>query len=174
MDNVPVRVNNSAAHGRNTHASEHKGGAPAPKKAPKKTIVVTVIAVLVAAVLAFGVWSVYRTSVAAQIDANRYQAVFFTNGQVYFGKLDKLSGGYFKLSDIFYLQAESSDDEDSTNPQETSGQDASDVQLVKLGGEIHGPQDSMIMGRDQVLFFENLKDDSTVVKTITEYHKNEK
>lgn len=174
MDDVPVRVNSPVANGHNSNTPRHKASVPAPKKQSKKAVPLLIVAIIGLALLAFGAWTVYRTSIAAQIEHDKYQAVFFTNGQVYFGKLDKLSGGYFKLNDIFYLQAENKDPEESTNPQEASAQDASDVQLVKLGGEIHGPADAMIMSKDQVLFFENLKDDSTVVQTINEYHKDEK
>ena len=40
-------------------------------------------------------------------------------------------------------------------------------QLVKLGaGEPHSPKDEMIINQDHILFWENLKVDSPVVKTI--------
>lgn len=107
----------------------------------------------------------------AHIDTNKYQAVFFTNGQVYFGKLQKLSGGYFKLNDIYYLQAKADATPESTseNPQETSTNQTSDVELIKLGREVHGPEDEMIISKDQVLFFENLKKDGTVTQSINKF-----
>jgi len=90
-----------------------------------------------------------------------------SNGQVYFGKLSTLNSEYIKLTDIFYLQTKAADA--SENPQKTSS--ASDVQLIKLGSEVHGPDDQMIISKDQVLFFENLKADGTVAKSIDKYHK---
>ncbi len=107
-----------------------------------------------------------NASTSAQIDGSKYQAVFFTNGQVYFGKLETLSGGYMKLKDIFYLQTKATD---STNPQETAADTESDVELIKLGNEIHGPEDEMIISKDQVLFFENLTQQGKVTQSINAY-----
>ena len=63
---------------------------------------------------------------------------------------------------------------DANNPQKTADAN-SNVQLIKLGNEIHGPEDNMIIARDQVLFFENLKNDGKVSATIKDYvDKNKK
>ncbi|MGH7197062.1 MAG: hypothetical protein ACREGJ_04860 [Candidatus Saccharimonadales bacterium] len=113
-------------------------------------------------------WLLYQSSTAAQIDTNRYQALFLTNGQVYFGKLQNLNGTHMKLTDIFYLQARSAE-EDPQNPQKTTDKQMSDVQLIKLGNEIHGPDDEMVIGKDQILFFENLKKEGKVSDSITKY-----
>ncbi len=105
------------------------------------------------------------------VDSSKYQAVFFTNGQVYFGKLQAGTSGYMKLTDIYYLQTQSQDAEkDAKNPQQTTT-DQGNVQLVKLGNEIHGPEDEMLIAQDQVLFYENLKSDGKVAQSI-EQHKN--
>jgi len=109
----------------------------------------------------------------ANIDSNKNQAVFLTNGQVYFGKLHTLNGGYMKLTDIYYLQT-TAKDTSSSDLQAASGQSSTDVQLIKLGDEIHGPDDEMIISKDQVLFFENLKKDSKVSSSITKYQNQKK
>lgn len=102
------------------------------------------------------------------IDGSKYQAVFFTNGQVYFGKLQNSGSGYMRLTDIYYLQSQQNSDEDSGNPQATSN-DQSNVQLIKLGDEIHGPEDEMVISKDQVLFYENLKPDGKVAQSIQKF-----
>lgn len=132
------------------------------------------IAAVVAAILILGLvsWFVYRSSTAATIDSSRYQAVFFTNGQVYFGKLRSVNSGYMKLTDIYYLQAQSNT-KDSQNPQQTNDK-GSDVQLIKLGNEVHGPEDEMIISKDQILFFENLKSDGRVTDSIKQYQNQKK
>src|SRR3989338_3038483 len=85
------------------------------------------------------------------IDSSTYQAVFLTNDQIYFGNLKNTSSDYLILSDVYYVKID----------QSGSGQ------LVKLGsGEPHGPKDEMIINQDQVIFWENLKPDSTVVQKI--------
>jgi hypothetical protein len=40
---------------------------------------------------------------------------------------------------------------------------------VKLGNEMHGPQDQMFIRNEHVLFVENLKDDSKVVQAIQQH-----
>jgi len=132
-------------------------------------IIAAVLLLAVVAGLAFWLMS-KESSVSAQINQDKYQAVFFTNGQVYFGKLSPIGDDYFKLKDVYYLQADS---EKSKNPQETTKQDAGDVQLIKLGSEIHGPEDEMTISENQMLFFENIKDDGDVGKSISEYRKNQ-
>lgn len=97
------------------------------------------------------------------IDGGKYQAVFLTNGQVYFGKLKSIGSDYMSLTDIWYLQNKTSE---SDGLQETTKDTAASVEIVKLGNEIHGPDDEMIIGKDQILFFENLKQDGSVSKTI--------
>jgi hypothetical protein len=45
----------------------------------------------------------------------------------------------------------------------------SELSLVKLGNELHGPQDEMKINASQVLFTERLRSDSKVVDAITRY-----
>lgn len=126
------------------------------------------IGVIVLLLVAAGWWFFMRTnSVAGNIDNGKVQAVFFTNGQVYFGKLRVVNSEYMKLTDIFYLQTKTANS--GGNPQETSSDSASNVELIKLGDEIHGPEDEMVFSKDQVLFFENLKSDGNVSSTISKY-----
>jgi hypothetical protein len=170
MDNVPVRspapAGRHAAHSLSN--SEHKGGL----KKNKSKLALLIAGVAVVLLLACGGWFLYQSSARAHIDESKYQAVFFTNGQVYFGKLRQLGGGYFRLTDVFYIQAATADS--SKNPQETSEKQSSDMQLIKLGNEVHGPDDEMIISQDQVLFFENLKKDGKVAGSITQYNSTEK
>ena len=84
--------------------------------------------------------------------------VFLSSGQVYFGAITKEDGDRLVLNNIFYLQA-----------QKTGTQ--SDAQLLKLGNELHGPEDYMEVNRSQILFIEKLKEDGKVAKAIREYKK---
>lgn len=86
------------------------------------------------------------------IDSNAYQAVFLDNDQIYFGHLKNIGlSEYLLLADVYYVRV----NEDSVG------------QLVKLGQiEPHGPTNEMIINRDYVLFWENLRSDSPVVKSI--------
>jgi hypothetical protein len=98
------------------------------------------------------------------VKAKEYQAVFLTNGQVYFGKVSKVDDSYVKLMDIYYLQVQQ-----QVQPKDQNAQQQPQVSLAKLGGELHGPEDVMYISRAQVLFWENLKDDGKVTKAIKDY-----
>lgn len=145
---------------------------PADKKQPKRPLVIVGIAVAVALVAGWFAWGAVQNSATA-IDGSRYQAVFFTDGQVYFGKLSSLNDNYMKLRDIYYLQAPASEvqeTEGTNSPQRSTNSSSNNVQLIKLGEEVHGPDDEMVISRDQILFYENLKTDGKVSKSI-EQHK---
>ena len=127
-----------------------------------------VVVVIILGVAGWFAWS-NMSSGGTAIDGSKYQAVFFTNGQVYFGKLNAFNSGYMKLTDVYYLQSQqASSTKDSSNPQATSA-DQNNVQLIKLGDEIHGPEDEMIISKDQMLFYENLKPDGKVAQSIKKF-----
>jgi hypothetical protein len=138
-------------------------------KAPKRRWFwpLTILIIVLALVGGWFAWSQFQNGPSA-IDSSKYQAVFFTNGQVYFGKLHQFNHEQLKLTDIYYLQTQTGSGTDSKNPQQTSS-DQSNVQLIKLGNEIHGPEDEMIISKDQVLFYENLKPDGKVAQSISKY-----
>lgn len=89
-----------------------------------------------------------------------YYAVFLANGQAYFGNIAKEDDRQLVLKNIYYIQK---------NPD--AGQSAGDVTLLKLGNEIHGPEDMMEINKDHILFIEQLKPDGKVAKAIQEYRK---
>lgn len=144
---------------------------PSKKKTPLKKRAKLLLgiggAVLVVALLWWAIGTTIQNSKTA-IDPSKYQAVFFTNGQVYFGKLSPYNDSYMLLNEVYYLQT---NDSEGDNPQETSTSDAN-VQLIKLGEEIHGPLDEMIVSRDQVLFYENLSPEGKVVQSIEQYKRS--
>jgi uncharacterized protein HemX len=143
----------------------------APKAGRKGSRGFKLLVLLVLVVVAIG-WSWWLFGRSTSYDENQaintseYQAVFLTNGQVYFGKLADLNNKYVTLTSIYYLQVQQSDG----SLQNASGNTtSSQVSLAKLGSELHGPQDKMSISSDQMLFWENLKSDSKVVKAIEAY-----
>lgn len=106
---------------------------------------------------------------ASAVEKDGYQAIFMTNGQVYFGHLSNLGADYTELTDVYYLQVQQSVPNPSETTQADLNKDQPNVSLTKLGNELHGPKDKMHISKDQILFWENLKDDSTVVKAIKDY-----
>jgi len=166
-DVVPSRMNGLNSNGRNMGRTGDARNNGKQKKTKKQLIAMAIGSILLVAALAAGSWFFYQSSTTANIDNSKYQAVFLTNGQVYFGKLQMLNGNYIKLTDVYYLQAQTTDT--TADLQATTKDNSSDVQLIKLGNEIHGPSDEMIISKDQMLFFENLKKDGKVASSIAAY-----
>lgn len=100
------------------------------------------------------------------VDTTKYQAVFLSNGQVYFGKVKDISEKYINLQNIYYLNSNSSStDKNNANAQPNN------FALIKLGCELHGPVDQMVINREQVTFWENLKTDGQVAKGIAQWQQ---
>ena len=128
------------------------------------------IALLVLSLALLG-WLASKAASAMAADSavktKQYQAVFLTNGQVYFGKVSSVDGSYVKLTDIYYLQVQQTVQPKDQNAANNANNQQ--VSLAKLGGELHGPEDVMYISRQQVLFWENLKNDGKVAKAISDY-----
>jgi hypothetical protein len=132
----------------------------------KKYVKICIMIAALLAVICLGCWG-WRMIQNDGIMRDRYQAVFLTNGQVYFGHLSDTRDDYVRINDIYYLQVQQ-----SVQPQDAQKtDDQQKVSLAKLGGELHGPENQMVINRSQVLFWENLKNDSKVVKAIQENQK---
>ena len=97
-------------------------------------------------------------STVEAISSGEYQAVFLDSGQVYFGRLTNQQGDFYQLTDIYYMRT-------GADPIDQ----AVDVGLVKLGGEVHGPEDAMEINKAHILFIEDLRSDSKVVKAIQNF-----
>ena len=119
-----------------------------------KSIIFWFVGLLVAW-FAFGLFGFMPDRAFPQIAEQKWQAVFLTNNQVYFGKLKDYDAKYLTLSKVYYLRTA----EDLQNTSST-------LNLVKLGGELHGPEDVIFVPKSSVLFWENLKESSRVVQAI--------
>jgi hypothetical protein len=92
---------------------------------------------------------------------------------VYFGKVKSVSDKALVLNDIYYLQVVTKPLQ-GTQDTAATAQGQQELTLVKLGNEIHGPYDYMIINRDQILLTERLKNDSRVVQAINDYLNKQK
>lgn len=102
-------------------------------------------------------------------DFTKYQAVFLTNGQVYFGKVTDANNQTLVLEDIYYLRSAANLQVSDKVSGTSTPEQADNFSLIKLGKEIHGPEDKMSINLSQVLFVEDLKYDSKVVEAIKAY-----
>ncbi|MDN5819226.1 MAG: hypothetical protein L0H36_00765 [bacterium] len=141
------------------------GKQPKSDKKPNKKSIWWIGVIVIVLFMAFVIWLLMgmRTgSSNSLIDTSKYQAVFSTNGQVYFGSLKDTTSDYMKLSNAYYLQSQTATGNDDSIAQ-------NDSKLIKLGNEIYGPEDVMMVSKQQILYFENLKPDSKVSKLIDQY-----
>lgn len=136
-------------------------------------VVITVVVIIVLLVVAGYLVDKYTSislfgnngSSSVAVDTSGYRAVFLSNGQVYFGKVAKKDMNSTVLTDIYYLQV--SNPLQQAPNQQTAAQP--ELSLVKLGNELHGPQDEMTINNDHILFTEELKEDGRVVQAIANY-----
>ena len=133
------------------------------------------VVLLIITSIAATVWLANRLLTTAAtgnaIKGKQYQALFLTNGQVYFGHLKHVDSSYVQLKDIYYLQVQQ---QVQPGQQQQNSNQQPNVSLAKLGSELHGPEDVMYVSRDQVLFWENLKSDGKVTQAIKDYQSSGK
>ena len=91
------------------------------------------------------------------MNSGKWQAVFLTNGQVYFGHIKNAGRDYAILNNVYYLRA-------SQQLQPPASQQQ--ISIVKLSDELHKPEDTMYIPKNQIVFWENMQDDSAVIQTI--------
>ncbi len=120
--------------------------------------------ILFVAVVAFlGINRVQSYQEGRFVDTTKYQAVFLSGQQLpYFAKITTMNSKYVVIEDIYYLsipQAVQPDAKAQTDP----------PKLIKLGCELHGPEDRMVINREQVTFWENLKDDGKVAVAVKDF-----
>ncbi len=107
-----------------------------------------------------------NTSENSYVKTNKLQAVFLNTGQVYFGTIKSLNNNYIVLTNIFYLQTNSSSGSSTSTTSANTK-----VTLVKLGCEIHAPLDQMVINRTSVTFWENLSPSGQVSKAVVTWEK---
>lgn len=123
------------------------------------------IAVLSVAVLLGIVFSKDARKEEDNVDPSKYQIVVIgEQSLVYYGKITSINRDYLTLADVFYVTpTQLQTDKDS---QTTA---ANNYTLIKQGCEIYGPSGGMVIRRDSVVFWQNLKSDGKVAKGIAEH-----
>lgn len=140
-----------------------------PTKTPsKKPWLIIAIAAALLIVAAGAYVFMNKSGFDRTIDRDKYQAVFLTNGNIYFGKLHNVSGDHMKLTDVYYPQAQQSSNSTDESADDQS-ENQNNLQLIKLGEEIHGPEDEIFISKQHVLFYENLKPEARVVQVIKDH-----
>jgi|GEM_PF-674223 len=165
-----------------------QGDTPAKKSPFSGGVIVLVVVVALIALWAIGRYTsvkipgVPKAKVGQQVaqelkdlskEEGKWQAVFITNGQVYFGHLSNAESAYPTLEEIYYLQVQQIQQAANATTTGTVGSVQQPQQqqlvLIKFGTELHRPEDFMKINREHILFWEDLTTESTVVKSIVEY-----
>jgi hypothetical protein len=155
-------------------AAPAPGGASKVKRSADKTRLLRAAAVallfcvtvLVVATIAYLAVAKDNTDQTKYVEDSKYQAVFLTNGQVYFGDISTINKDFIRLQNIYYLTQNTTT---GTNGQTTAD---GNYTLVKLGcQQIHDPTDQMVISQSQVSFWENLNDKGKVVTSIKQFQQ---
>lgn len=127
-----------------------------PKRLPK-LVVAPVVVVVLLGFLAAWLWLIPH---GQRIDGSTYQVIYLTTGQAYFGKLQNTGGEYLVMKGPYVAQ-------DVQQPNSGKKADtASQTTLVKVKDQVYGPDDSMAIRSQNVLFWQNLRSDSKVTQAI--------
>jgi hypothetical protein len=118
-----------------------------------KTLVIGGLAVL--AILGVIFWfGLSRGARVPTLDTT-YQAVLLDNGQVYYGKIDRIDGEFSVLTDVYYIQ-------NQVNPQT---KEVTNI-LIRRGNEWHAPNRSIVNTR-HILMIEPVTPGSKVAQLIS-------
>lgn len=131
-----------------------------PRK--KGWLILAVAAVIVLLIVGAVAWHLVQGKGGAP-RGDRYQAVFLDNGQVFFGKLKNTHGDYLTLEGAYYTRKQDVPD-DATEEQKAAVNN--NVSLARVGDEVYGPESTIRIKAEQVLFWQDLKADSKVAKAI--------
>ena len=128
--------------------------------------------VCVIAIVAALVWLDSNFNVLASSQANKQaraqlQAVFLSNGQVYFGALSRHGVGYWRLDNAHYVQVSKVPSAPSPEAPTGSAQEETRTTLMKASDDMHRPHGTMFIPAATILFWQNLQNDSPIVQAIT-------
>jgi len=115
-------------------------------------IIVFIIILITAGLVGF---TVRRKTIT--VNKGNRQAVYLTNGQVYFGYLGDPNATYVALRDPFYPQSEQ------------TGSNARRTITLNPLGETYTTENVMYINQKQILHFENLADNSKVNTAINNF-----
>lgn len=143
--------------------SEGRGSGPAPadrQAAPRRPIGAVLAGLIIGLLLGAGGATFLANQdggddFAGSVDKTRFQAVILSNDKVYFGRISTVSDEFYELDSAFFLR------------ETRDGEDAEPVRaLLPVNREIHAPDNSMLIRKDEVVLVENLAKDSPILAEI--------
>lgn len=142
-----------------------------PKKPRNLSWLKWLVAFVVIAAIGAGLWFFMpsQKNIEAAIASDKYQAVFLSNGQVYFGKLTIVNSDYMKLTNVYYLERQltaANGNQANTEQDQSTPTGDNNFQLLKYSDVLYGSEDAMVISKDDIIRFENLRSDGVVAKAI--------
>lgn len=102
-------------------------------------------------------------------NSNPWYAVKLVDGEIVYGKITDINTDPLVIESVYYNYDQKIGGNDSE--QKKAINEAGDLRLVKRGNETHGPDGKLQVFRAQVVFMENLRADSGVLRVIEENEK---
>lgn len=131
------------------------------------------VALLIIVVVGLGIFWWMKGAGAASINlsSNKYQVVFVSNGQTYYGKLHAFESNYPYLTEVYYLALQPQQEfnqgfDEGGNPLPTPTPAPQNFTVYSLVQDLHGPEDKIVFNKSSILFVEELRDDSQVLQAI--------
>ncbi len=130
-----------------------------PKKKSKITFFKKIVWTLLFIFLLFIFYSLFFKK--APIADKNWHSIKLVNGEVYYGQIYDYSNDPITIENVYY----------NYDQEKKEKGDIDNLRLVKKGKETYGPSGTMKIIRSQVLYFEELKEDSKVLRAILDYEK---
>ena len=120
--------------------------------------VIAILGIVITGLLAALVQQNSRVAAEPQL-TTPWSGVLLTNGQAFFGRLEKAGSAFPVLRDVYYVRSQvNQETKQVTNT------------LVKRGQEWHGP-DAMVLNKQHILLIEPVRPDSQMGRLIEENQK---
>lgn len=109
-------------------------------------------------------WIFFRENKTPTLKLSGWYAIKLVNGETYYGQIQDIAADPVIVKNVYY-------DYDQAKGVKKDESESGNLRLVKRGNETHGPAGTMDLVRSQVLFMEQLKPESKVLKAILDYEK---
>lgn len=120
------------------------------------------VGLLVSSFMVLGMFSGCGAKPFSRGAKGAYYSVTLTNNNLFFAKIKGEDDQYLYLTDIHYLQR--------TPPQPAEGKNEQPgqpgIRLVRQVNDPMGPKDEMVLNREHLLYYQELREDSNVVQGI--------
>lgn len=163
----PAQTSQPAEQQASRTVEESRKNANRPPKSGSSWVkkLIMLLALVAISVIGWLAWSNMSVANDDLIEADKYQAVFLSNGQIYFGNLESHDNRYMKLTNVFYLERQLSagGEEQAELPDSDNN-----FQLLKYSDVLYGSEDLMVISRDDIIRYENLDPNGVVARAIAE------